>query len=175
MPIKRSRDNTFSTSTLKTPRSQKSIIEFKWQPFQFIIPKPLKFTAIEHEAAQSEVEKFIQKQIIERVNENFVITLFIQTFSCGPKKDGYFRIILNLKKLNEFVDNFHFKMETLMSALSLIRPNCWFSSLDIKDAYYSVKIHSSSRPFLRFQWEVKFTSLLVYQWAWQVLRAFLRK
>ena len=43
-------------------------------------------------------------------------------------------------------------METFRSALSLIKTNCWFCSLDIKDAYYSVKIHESSRSFLRFKW-----------------------
>lgn len=44
-------------------------------------------------------------------------------------------------------------METLKSALSLVKSNCWFSALDIKDAYYSVKIHPDSRKFLRFRWE----------------------
>lgn len=44
-------------------------------------------------------------------------------------------------------------METLKSALSLVKSNCWFSALDIKDAYFSVKIHPDSRKFLRFRWE----------------------
>ena len=44
-------------------------------------------------------------------------------------------------------------METLASALQLIKPNCYMVVLDLKDAYYSVPIFSEHRKFLRFQFE----------------------
>ena len=41
-----------------------------------------------------------------------------------PKKDGDIRLILNLKKLNEPVENFHFKIGDIHTALKLITKDC---------------------------------------------------
>ena len=38
---------------------------------------------------------------------------YISTIFIRPKKDGGFRLILNLKNLNEHVEYQHFKMDTL--------------------------------------------------------------
>ena len=38
---------------------------------------------------------------------------FISRIFIRPKKDNRVRVILNLKKFNVSVENFHFKMETL--------------------------------------------------------------
>ena len=43
-------------------------------------------------------------------------------------------------------------METLDSAICLIQSDCFFASLDLKDAYFSVPIAQEHRKFLRFQW-----------------------
>ena len=69
------------------------------------------------------------------------------------KKDGTFRVILNLKRLNEEITYRHFKMDTLNTALSLISKDCFMASVDLKDAYYSVAIHPEHRKFLRFKWK----------------------
>ena len=37
-------------------------------------------------------------------------------------------------------------------ALDLVFPNCYFASVDLKDAYYSVPIHGDYKKFLRFTW-----------------------
>ena len=56
------------------------------------------------------------------------------------KRDGSQRVILNVKFLNETIDKVHFKMDSLKHAVSLIKCGCWFASVDLKDAYFSVKI-----------------------------------
>ena len=55
----------------------------------------------------------------------------------------------------------HFKMETLQSVLSLITPGCHLSSLDLKDAYYSVPIHPDHTKFLKFIWKNQLYKFLV--------------
>lgn len=80
-------------------------------------------------------------------DNGFVSNIFIR-----HKKDNSIRLILNLKKLNEHVDTKHFKMETLKSAVLLMKRNCFFTSCDLKDAYYSVNIQKTYRRFLRFFW-----------------------
>ena len=65
-------------------------------------------------------------------------------------------MILNLKQLNKNVEYFHFKMETLKTALALVKPKCFFvvvfCSLDLKDAYFSVHVNESSQEYLKFFW-----------------------
>ena len=35
----------------------------------------------------------------------------------------------------------HFKMESLQRVLTIIRPNRWMASVNLKDAFYTVPIH----------------------------------
>ena len=44
---------------------------------------------------------------------------------------------------------------TLKDAISLIKPNCFMASIDLKDAYYSVPIAQAHQKYLKFQWEKK--------------------
>ena len=77
---------------------------------------------------------------------------FISTISIRPKKDGTYRLILNLKNLNDHVEYHHFKMDTLQSVIQLMKQNCYMASVDLRDAYYSDSIDEEYRKFLRFSW-----------------------
>jgi len=55
--------------------------------------------------------------------------------------------------LNKFVAYHHFKMESLKHVISMIRPNCFMASVDLKDAYYSVPIHQDHEKYLKFEWK----------------------
>ena len=44
----------------------------------------------------------------------------------------------------------HFKMETLNTAVAAMRKNCWFGSVDLTDAFYSIPIAKEDRCLLRF-------------------------
>ena len=44
-------------------------------------------------------------------------------------------------------------METLKHALDLISEGCWLASLDIKDAYFHVKIDKKFWKYLKFTWK----------------------
>lgn len=53
-------------------------------------------------------------------------------------------------------------METLKSALHLVRRNCYFAKIDFKDAYFSIPIDENDRKYLRFTWKgqiYEFTAL----------------
>ena len=64
-------------------------------------------------------------------------------------------MILNLKHLNSEVTYHRFKMQTLHTALSLIRKKCFMTSIELKDAYHSVPIFPDHRKLLRFVCENK--------------------
>ena len=44
-------------------------------------------------------------------------------------------------------------MESLQIVLNIIRPNCWMASVDLKDAFYTVPIHTDHQKFLKFKWQ----------------------
>ena len=90
--------------------------------------------------------------MIESQHENgeFLSNIFLHR-----KKDGNYRMILNLKCFNENVSKHHFKMEYLQSAVRLMKPGCYMASVDLKDAYCSVPIHQSHQKFLKFAWRGK--------------------
>ena len=73
-------------------------------------------------------------------------------FLCG-KRSGKYRMILNLKGLNQHIEKHHFKMDTLWSAVKLMTPNCFMASTDLTDAYYVVPIGEEHRKYLRFYWQ----------------------
>lgn len=68
-------------------------------------------------------------------------------------------MILNLRKLNESIKFYHFKMDTFETALKLIKPNCYMASIDVRHAYYMVPIAEAQQIKLRFVFRNK-----VYQY-----------
>ena len=69
-----------------------------------------------------------------------------------PKKDGSHRVIFNLKTFNKSVAFYQFKMDTLETAIRLMTPGCFMTSIDLRDAYYSVPIASEHQKCLKFFW-----------------------
>ena len=119
-------------------------------PCQQFVPEPLSFSGVEYDSLTAEINSLFRRQIIQKTGhcpEEFISNIFYH-----PKKDGSFRLILNLKYLNESIEYLHFKMDTLHTAVKLIRPNCYFASIDLKDAYYSVPVRPGDRKFLKFFW-----------------------
>ena len=60
---------------------------------------------------------------------------FISLIFTVPKMDDNVGLILNLTRLNSFIKNSHFKMDTIHTIPKLMTPNCWMASLDLKDDY----------------------------------------
>ena len=69
-----------------------------------------------------------------------------------PKRDGNIRLIQNLKRLNVFIETSHFKW-ILTYHPRLVTQNCSMASLDLKDAYYSVRIHPDFQKYLKFAYQ----------------------
>ena len=117
-----------------------SHIEFDWEPEALSgATRPhSSFTEAEKAIIDNEAEKFLLKGIIRLslYEDGQVISpIFIR-----PKKDGSHRVIFNLKRLNEAVSYHRFKRDTLEVAIKLMRPGCYMTSIDLKDAYYSIPV-----------------------------------
>lgn len=118
-------------------------------PLQMVLPQ--NSVSKEHkEKVDIEIKSLLQKGVV--VKSEHEHGEFISPVFSVPKSDGNVRLILNLKEFNKYVKYVHFKMETIHSILKLVTPGCWMASIDLKDAYYSVKIHPSHQKFLKFRY-----------------------
>jgi len=98
----------------------------------------------------AEVNKLLSLGAIKTVpfsKGNFYSRLFLV-----PKKDGTYRPVIDLSRLNKFVANCHFQMENISCLKTLLNMGDFLTCIDLKDAYLSVHVHESSQRYLCFQW-----------------------
>lgn len=141
-------------------------VELQTIPRQMKIPKPLIFSDEEEELIECEVHRFLNTNIIEKVDNDMKDeNEYISNIFTRPKKDGKIRIILNLKQFNsECMKNIHFKMETLKAAIDAMRKDCFFASVDLSEAFYSIPIKKKDRKYFRFLFKgtkYQFTALVM--------------
>ena len=67
-----------------------------------------------------------------------------------PKPNNWWRPILDLSTLNTFLNTESFKMETPETIRISLQTGEWVTSIDFKDAYFHIPIHSQSREYMRF-------------------------
>ena len=111
-------------------------------------PSPLFLSQTESKALEEEVQKLLLKGAVERVyseDPGYYSRIFLV-----PKKNGKLRLIIDLSKLNTFLNIQSFSMETANKVRNAILPKDWTFSIELTDAYLHVPIHVTSRKFLCF-------------------------
>ena len=104
---------------------------------------------MEIEIIDAEISKLLSKDVIvntTREPNDYVSRIFFF------KKSNY-RMILNPETFNEFFKFKHCKLESVEDALDLITGGCYFGSIDLKDAYYSIPIHENYQKYLKLFWK----------------------
>ena len=114
-------------------------------PRQAYVRQEIQFDQMEQIIIDKEMTHLLALEVIEHTchsSGEYISTIFVR-----KKKNGKYRMILNLKGLNEHIEYHHFKMDTLWSAVRLMTYfKCSMASLDLKDAYYSVPITNERKP-----------------------------
>lgn len=95
------------------------------------------------------IQSLIDKGAIE--NCKYTKMQFLSSYFLVPKRQGSFRFILNLKELNEFIEDQHFKLEDIRTASKLVTTGSFMAHIDLQDAYYLIPMHKDSRKYLRFE------------------------
>ena len=98
-------------------------------------------------ALSDAVSALVENEAIEIAppSPGFYSRLFVT-----PKVTGGWRLVIDLSRLNGWVELPSFHMETVQSVLQSLRPGDWMVSLDLQDAYLQVPIHPASCRYLRF-------------------------
>ena len=103
------------------------------------------------QALRQEVEAMLATGALEIARDpgpGFYSRLFLV-----EKATGGWRPVIDLSHLNDFVQLTPFKMETVASVLLSVREGDFLASLDLKDAYFQIPIHGSSRKLSGFMSE----------------------
>ena len=100
------------------------------------------------ERLEEQFQDLIEKQVIEEVPEPYGQSYFSIIFMV-PKSNGKWRPIIDLKRLNKYIDGPHFKMDDVQKVWDSLIPDQYAFSLDLKDAYLHVPVHRKSRKYLR--------------------------
>lgn len=129
-------------------------ISFLHKPKQTVVPVENRWSKKEIDIIQNLISNLLQIGAISAAN--YCIDQYVSNIFTIRKPNGSYRLILNLKNLNQFIRTTHFKIEGNKIVSRLIFQNCFMSTIDLKDAYYLIPINSSHRKYLRF----KFNSTL---------------
>ena len=76
-------------------------VHFNIKPKQYFKPKPINFNSEEHSIIANEIRNLLDKKVIEKCTHEpgeYISTIFIR-----KKKSRKYRLIINLKCLNNFV------------------------------------------------------------------------
>ena len=100
------------------------------------------------EILQEQFDALLKKGALEPVPTGMGPGFFSRIFVV-PKKSGGVHPIINLKALNQFLKPKRFKIESIESIRPAVLLGMWMYSIDVKDPYFHIPIHSKSRRFLR--------------------------
>ena len=93
--------------------------------------------------------QLINKNAVEPVENQNSLGFYNRLFLV-PKPNNRWRPILDLSTWNTFLNTESFKMETPETIRTSLQAGEWVTSIDFKDAYFHIPIHSQSRKYMRF-------------------------
>ena len=125
-------------------------------PFQFrpnLTRSPTVISNYHNPAKQS----FLLEALYQLINKNAVKPVenqnslgFYNRLFLVPKPNNWWRPVLDLSTLNTFLNTDSFKMETPETIRTSLQAEEWVTSIDFKDAYFHIPIHSQSRKYMHF-------------------------
>ena len=129
----------------------------------FIGNKPPVQHVLPRELCMSVEEMNFVDHLQQLIDQGFVTPLdrhiphgWVSNIFLVPKKQGGFRMILNLKELNKHVKYTKFKMDHIDKVIKLLWPLDQMGSLDLIQAYGYLYIFPQHHCYFQFTWRGKF-------------------
>lgn len=130
-------------------------IKFVSKPNHTVLHNP-KFSDLHRTFIRGELKRLLEKGAIERCIKK---PMFVSPINVVPKKNKKYRLITNLKLLNDHIEKKSFRNEDIRTTIELVESNDDMVSLDLKDCFYHLPVHTMFRDYLGIFFEGKF-----YRW-----------
>ena len=112
-------------------------------------PQPIKLSDTEKLALALKMKSLKNQQVISET-KNYQENEILSNVFLRRKPNGTYIAILNLKPLNQSMHYTHFQMNSLKDAMYLVKEGYFFTSVDLKDAYYTLPLHVDAKKYFRF-------------------------
>lgn len=80
------------------------------------------------------------------------IPVCVSPIACVPKKNNKFRLIVDLRQLNGYIETPSFQYDGIDTVAELIAPNDRLITADLKDGFHHVRIHRDFQKYLGIFW-----------------------
>ena len=128
-------------------------LNFTSTPEPFSLPnRPV--SPKEGQFISKELNSLLQNGTIRECDKNFPVC--ISPIHCVPKKNNDFRLICDLRRLNQYCDCPSIVYEDINHVKSLVKPDDYLVTADIKSGYQHVHIANEFQKFLGFCWKKRF-------------------
>ena len=124
-------------------------------PLQFM---PTPFEQCNHKSALGHHE-FVSNSVLDLIKNRCVREVQGKPLVCSPlsvvaNREGKFRLVLNLRHLNQFLRKDHFKYEDLRIAMLMFEREDFLIKFDLKSGYHHLDIFEAHQTYLGFSWTI---------------------
>ena len=111
--------------------------------------KPFKYPPLIHSQEETAaLQEILEKLLAIGAVEVTADDSFVSRSRLEPKKDGGYRLVVDLRHVNKHLAEQSCKFETLRDLQHVIRAQDWMISCDLENGYYHVPIHPQHRRYL---------------------------
>ncbi|CAG8488221.1 15826_t:CDS:1 [Dentiscutata erythropus] len=132
------------------------VVQWGYRPRWEAYP-PLRFHPITDQpyiSNYNETRREITRLLEERVIRRFSMRnqCFLSESSLKRKKNGNYRLVPNLRNLNDYVRRMPFTMDE-MKVEELIQQNDFMVSVDLEEAFYHIPLHPEAQKYFVFDFD----------------------
>ena len=129
-------------------------LQFRGRPPPFTGIRPTTVAdPLKRDALRKEVSVLLDKKAIRILQPLERQGGFYSAYFVIPKKTGGLRPVLDLRGVNHWLKRMKFRMLSPARVLQAMSKGLWFTTIDLKDAYFQIPIHPSCWKYLRFAFE----------------------
>ena len=120
------------------------------EPFNFRNPT---FSASQKQFLDKEIPRLVKLEVISQVSTK---PKWLSPLTCVPKKDSQWRLCLNLKHLNQFINTPRFSCENIDTLSSYIQYGDKLVTCDLESGFLHVQMLKQHRQFLGFAYKGRY-------------------
>ena len=105
------------------------------------------------EFVDSSVSQLLDRGVIGIWNSDWGEPVVISPLKVVPKKGSTFRLILDLSKMNKYLNFPRFKYDHINQPRDVFEPGDFLFAWDLEDGYWHNDLHPNFWTYMAFEWE----------------------